>query len=99
MSSLRGHRMHWSAAMLLLALAALRPAGASAQQDPLYSQYMFNTLAYNPAYAGSADVFTMMALSRHQWVGFAVPPTPRPWCCTRPSPDVRSRWVGRWCMM
>jgi type IX secretion system PorP/SprF family membrane protein len=31
---------------------------------------MFNTLAFNPAYAGSADVFTAMALSRHQWVGF-----------------------------
>lgn len=41
-----------------------------AQQDPLYGQYMFNTLAFNPAYAGSADVFTVMALSRHQWVGF-----------------------------
>lgn len=40
------------------------------QQDPLYSQYMFNTLAFNPAYAGSANVFTVMALSRHQWVGF-----------------------------
>jgi type IX secretion system PorP/SprF family membrane protein len=44
--------------------------GAHAQQDPLYSQYMFNTLAFNPAYAGSADVFTAMALSRNQWVGF-----------------------------
>lgn len=44
--------------------------GAYAQQDPLYSQYMFNTLAFNPAYAGSADVFTAMALSRNQWVGF-----------------------------
>ena len=42
----------------------------SAQQDPLFSQYMFNTLAVNPGYAGSADVFTIMALSRHQWVGF-----------------------------
>ena len=42
----------------------------SAQQDPMYSQYMFNTLAFNPAYAGSANVFTVMALSRHQWVGF-----------------------------
>ncbi len=41
----------------------------AAQQDPLYSQYMFNTLAFNPGYAGSADVFTVMALSRHQWVG------------------------------
>jgi len=48
---------------------------SSAQQDPLYSQYMFNTLAFNPAYAGSADVFTVMALSRHQWVGFEGAPT------------------------
>ncbi len=48
---------------------------ACAQQDPMYSQYMFNTLAFNPAYAGSADVFTAMALSRHQWVGFAGAPT------------------------
>lgn len=52
---------------LLLGFAGL---GGHAQQDPLYSQYMFNTLAFNPAYAGSADVFTIMALSRHQWVGF-----------------------------
>jgi type IX secretion system PorP/SprF family membrane protein len=36
---------------------------------------MFNTLAVNPAYAGSADVFTVMALSRHQWVGFAGAPS------------------------
>lgn len=53
-------------ACLLLALQV----PVRAQQDPLYSQYMFNTLAFNPAYAGSADVFTIMALSRHQWVGF-----------------------------
>ncbi|MCB0793707.1 MAG: type IX secretion system membrane protein PorP/SprF [Flavobacteriales bacterium] len=46
-----------------------------AQQDPMYSQYMFNTLAFNPAYAGSADVFTIMALSRHQWVGFEGAPS------------------------
>ena len=56
---------HIAFATLLVATA-----GARAQQDPMYSQYMFNTLAVNPAYAGSADVFTVMALSRHQWVGF-----------------------------
>ncbi|MEO8732734.1 MAG: type IX secretion system membrane protein PorP/SprF, partial [Flavobacteriales bacterium] len=55
------------AAVLVLGHTAV---GAYAQQDPLYSQYMFNTLAFNPAYAGSADVFTAMALSRNQWVGF-----------------------------
>lgn len=54
---------------------ALRCSALLAQQDPLYSQYMFNTLAFNPAYAGSGDVFTVMALSRHQWVGFEGAPT------------------------
>lgn len=49
--------------------------GSSAQQDPLFSQYMFNTLAFNPGYAGSADVMTVMALSRHQWVGFEGAPS------------------------
>lgn len=57
---------------LVLGLAGM---SAHAQQDPLYSQYMFNTLAFNPAYAGNADVFTVMALSRHQWVGFAGAPS------------------------
>jgi type IX secretion system PorP/SprF family membrane protein len=58
--------LHGSLLALLLAMAGM----VRAQQDPLYSQYMFNTLAFNPAYAGSADVLTVMALSRHQWVGF-----------------------------
>lgn len=59
----------------LVALALAGLSSARGQQDPLYSQYMFNTLAFNPAYAGSADVFTVMALSRHQWVGFDGAPT------------------------
>ena len=41
---------------LMMALA-LRCSVLLAQQDPLYSQYMFNTLAFNPAYAGSGDVW------------------------------------------
>lgn len=53
-------------ATLLLASAA----GAKAQQDPMYSQYMFNMLTVNPAYAGSADVMTANAIYRHQWVEF-----------------------------
>ncbi|MBK9420569.1 MAG: type IX secretion system membrane protein PorP/SprF [Flavobacteriales bacterium] len=56
--------------LVLLASSGMMFAPAMAQQDPMYSQYMFNTLAFNPAYAGSADVFTAMALTRHQWVGF-----------------------------
>lgn len=40
-----------------------------AQQDPMYSQYMFNTLAVNPGYAGSRDALNMTALARKQWLG------------------------------
>lgn len=40
-----------------------------AQQDAMYTQYMFNTLAINPAYAGSRNVATATALYRKQWVG------------------------------
>ncbi|MBK8339837.1 MAG: type IX secretion system membrane protein PorP/SprF [Flavobacteriales bacterium] len=36
---------------------------------------MFNLLAINPAYAGSAERVSIKALTRHQWVGFAGAPT------------------------
>lgn len=42
----------------------------AAQQDVQFSQYMFNTLAFNPAYAGSAELLNASALYRAQWVGF-----------------------------
>lgn len=44
--------------------------GAQAQQDPMYTHYMYNTLSVNPAYAGSRDALTITALHRSQWVGF-----------------------------
>ena len=40
-----------------------------AQQDPQYSQYMFNQMAVNPGYAGSHDVVCLSAVHRQQWVG------------------------------
>jgi type IX secretion system PorP/SprF family membrane protein len=40
-----------------------------AQQDPQYSQYMFNHMAVNPGYAGSHDVICLSAVHRQQWVG------------------------------
>lgn len=42
----------------------------NAQQDPMYTHYMYNTLAVNPAYAGSSDALTVTALHRLQWVAF-----------------------------
>ena len=41
-----------------------------AQQIPRYSQYMFNMLNINPAYAGNRDVATVNMLIRRQWVNF-----------------------------
>ncbi len=46
-----------------------------AQQDPQFTQYMFNLLALNPAYAGSAERVSLKGLTRHQWVGFEGAPT------------------------
>lgn len=53
---------------LMTVLLIIMATGAFAQQDPLFSQYMFNKLALNPAYAGSRDIFTVDALYRYQWV-------------------------------
>ena len=43
---------------------------ARAQHDNLYSQYMFNGLLINPAYAGSNEALSVTAVNRNQWVGF-----------------------------
>jgi len=48
---------------------------AFGQQDPMYSQYMFNCLAVNPAYAGSREVLSTTALYRRQWVGIKGAPS------------------------
>ncbi len=45
------------------------------QQDAQYTQYMYNTLSINPAYAGSRDMFSAVLLHRSQWVGVDGAPT------------------------
>lgn len=39
------------------------------QQDSQYTQYMFNTLSVNPAYAGSRGQLSFASLYRSQWIG------------------------------
>ena len=41
----------------------------SAQQDAQYTQYMYNTVSVNPAYAGSRGQISVAALHRSQWIG------------------------------
>ncbi|MDR9399794.1 MAG: type IX secretion system membrane protein PorP/SprF [Psychroflexus sp.] len=40
-----------------------------AQQDPQYTQYMYNMNVVNPAYAGSKETLAITALFRDQWTG------------------------------
>lgn len=40
-----------------------------AQQDAQYTNYMYNTININPAYAGSRGVTSIFGLHRNQWVG------------------------------
>jgi type IX secretion system PorP/SprF family membrane protein len=40
------------------------------QQRMVYSQYMFNTLSINPAYAGTDKYLNVTAQARQQWMGF-----------------------------
>ena len=41
----------------------------SAQTEPMYSQYMYNMLGVNPAYAGNREVLGLNLFQRNQWVG------------------------------
>ncbi|MFA8450502.1 MAG: type IX secretion system membrane protein PorP/SprF [Bacteroidales bacterium] len=41
----------------------------SAQQDPMYTQYMFNAMSINPGYAGLKGYPQLSYLSRYQWLG------------------------------
>ena len=46
-----------------------------AQQDAQYTQYMYNPMNINPAYAGSRDVLSIFGMHRTQWVGLEGAPT------------------------
>lgn len=47
---------------------------ANAQQDPQYTQYMYNMNVVNPAYAGSKEALSIGLLYRSQWIGITDAP-------------------------
>jgi len=57
------------------------------QQEAQYSQYMYNTISINPAYAGSRNVLSVLALHRSQWVGFEGAPTTSTFSINTPIPE------------
>lgn len=78
-------KLSFTAKLGLVVLVMFFALGAKAQQDPMYTQYMENMLTINPAYAGSKDVLSMMAVSRNQWVSLAGnPPVTRTFAINSP---------------
>lgn len=53
----------------LISSICLFSATIFAQQDAQYTQYMYNTISVNPAYAGSRGAMSIIGLHRSQWVG------------------------------
>jgi len=54
--------------VLIVLLAVIKPVFG--QQDPQFSQYMFNDLYNNPAYSGVMGVTNLTMLYRSQWTGY-----------------------------
>ena len=60
---------------LFSALTMLFCTEIFAQQESQYTQYMYNTMLFNPAYTGSREVGSLFGMFRTQWVGISGAPT------------------------
>ena len=58
--------------VLVLFLLGMQAYG---QQDPMFTKYMFNSLIFNPGYAGSHEYLSVRVLYRDQWLGINGAPT------------------------
>lgn len=52
--------------IFILLLVCIQSFG---QQDSQFTQYMYNTISINPAYAGSREVVSVFGMHRNQWAG------------------------------
>jgi len=60
-----------SRVLRLFGLFILFSSSVSAQQDPEFTQFMFNKMYYNPAYAGVEGITQFNLLVRSKWTGYA----------------------------
>lgn len=59
---------------LLILVAGLVSASVFGQQDPQFTQFMYDRLSVNPGAAGSQDAICATLLGRQQWSGFTGQP-------------------------
>jgi type IX secretion system PorP/SprF family membrane protein len=62
-------RIHLSKLSMLLFIVSMTYQMMYGQQEPQYTQYMYNKLPLNAGYTGSREVLSLRALYRNQWVG------------------------------
>ena len=75
---------------LLLTVSALMVhVGVQGQQEAMFTQYMFNGLALNPAYAGSHESLSATLLFRDQWTGLPQAPSTQTFAIHSPIRDAK----------
>ena len=71
--------------IVLVVFGLLALQKSNAQSLPMYSQYMYNMVNINPAYAGTRGVPSLSAIWREQWVGLPGSPTTKSFTYDAPS--------------
>ncbi len=72
--------------VITIVLSASKSYG---QQEPQYTQYMFNMMSVNPAYTGTKEALNALLLSRLQWAGVEGAPKSHTFALHTPIKDKR----------
>jgi type IX secretion system PorP/SprF family membrane protein len=59
----------YSKGTLVIVILGIVTFRSNAQQGPQFTQFMYNNLVINPAYAGAEEAFSLTMVSRNQWSG------------------------------
>ncbi len=63
------HKYHRLYAVIAVIVFGLLSNQVQAQTEPMYSQYIYNMLGVNPAYAGNREALSLNFFQRNQWIG------------------------------
>ncbi len=77
--------------ILLICIPVISSYQMKAQQEAMYTHYMYNTLSVNPAYAGTREALTATLLHRSQWLDFKGAPVTQTFTLHTP---LKSRKIG-----
>ena len=66
--------------------------GVKAQQEAHFTQFMYNQLYFNPAYAGARGMPSFSLIYRNQWIGFKGAPVSGLICCINSRPPMTGGW-------